>query len=264
MPSEGHYLFSGRVHPERYAWQLPFSFKWVTEAESGPVATTVELAASQVSVRFEGDNPGSLLDLKVHASEMARIAVNALGFVSAAGLDVEIATCVEPDGSFRTFNTGFDGLRTVDGAITEEEQAELVQLLTEGLRRGELRHALADLNEAIRAPYDTGFFCFRAVESVRQLYLPEGEADEGQARKTSWEAMRSALGIDKDELGWLTTVAIPRRHGEHRGISEDDRRRALRIARAVVLKHSQVVHVPPEVTVKSGSDQAPPSAGIPT
>lgn len=87
-----------------------------------------------------------------------------------------------------------------------------------------LRHALSDVREAIRSPKDTGFFCYRAIEALKNLcavnYNLAGDD------KKQWEFFRKRYGIDQQEIMRVKQFADPIRHGnyvEARLMSDDDR-----------------------------------------
>jgi hypothetical protein len=111
--------------------------------------------------------------------------------------------------------------------VSEEQLAPLINA---AVTSPTIRHALADAQRAIELPDDTAFYCYRAIESLRHLFVV-GDRDDGRARAASWDVMRSTLAIERDDLDWLRLLANERRHGGHIALSEADRRRALTLAR---------------------------------
>ncbi|MBD1881456.1 hypothetical protein NC997_14080 [Trichocoleus sp. DQ-A2] len=85
-----------------------------------------------------------------------------------------------------------------------------------------LRRALANLREAIREPNDTGFFCFRAIESIRQHFY---EPQDRDTDKPSWERLRNSLRIDRSWIDALTKSyeAGNQRHGKSPYMSGENR-----------------------------------------
>jgi hypothetical protein len=86
-------------------------------------------------------------------------------------------------------------------------------------RSSHLQRAFADLREAIRSPKDTGFFCYRAIESLRQFFVVELNAPD----KQSWEVLRTALQIDRPTIDYVKTFADSARHGAGAAISDGER-----------------------------------------
>jgi hypothetical protein len=236
--SADRYVFTGRIHPERYGWHVepPLVF------ENELMHITLSLLRGQLIVEVVTEHEGPLVDLKNAVVDLAESAVNALGFAFAASLEVEVISCLDPTGAVQIFNTGFDDLRAHDGDLSEDEIRDFRSLATAAARDLGVRAAIADLTRAIRSPLDTLFYCYRATESIRQQYLAQdAQADAGAARKASWVAMREAAEIDEVELRWLEPFAASRRHGSLSAVTEQDRRRALQLARKVVLAHAHAV-----------------------
>jgi hypothetical protein len=178
-----------------------------------------------------------ILGLKNDVNRLTRVALDALGFVWAAGLDLEIVSCVDPSGMAYVFNTAFDGLRGKEGPERDRRDVEVFNLLIEQAQVSpNVRSALADLRNAIREPTDTSVNCYRTVESIRREYLG-GRQDADAAKRQSWAKLREIAGVEESEVLWLKGLADPRRHGGSIDMSHADRERALRLARGVVERH---------------------------
>lgn len=76
-----------------------------------------------------------------------------------------------------------------------------------------LRHALADVREAIKSPRDTGFFCYRAIESLKNCCAARNNlaSDKDQA----WELFRTTYQVEKDEIMFIKMFANHVRHGNY-------------------------------------------------
>jgi hypothetical protein len=72
-----------------------------------------------------------------------------------------------------------------------------------------LRCALADLREAIESPNDTGFFTYRAIETIMQSF--KSSADEEP--KYVWPRFRQALQVSENYLKSMTKYSQSNRHG---------------------------------------------------
>jgi hypothetical protein len=236
------YFFTGRVHPERYGWGVDGLSDRVLERPDGSrTIFKFYLSHSQLMVMALTDSEQvEILDLKNDVSRLARVALDALGFICAAALDLEIVSCVDPSGVSYVFNTGFDGLRE-GGPEHGQRELEMFNLLIDQAHASpNVRSAVADIRNAIREPTDTSVNCYRAMESIRREYL-EGRPDTGPAGKRSWVRLREITGAEESEVFWLKGLADPRRHGGSVDLSHADRERALRLARRVVERHCQWV-----------------------
>jgi hypothetical protein len=235
------YTFTGRVHPERYDFGISgLPILTVSAPDGAQSHFRFQLDHSQVTVQVKSNRAWPLLDLKNQVSDLARIALDALGYIWSAALDLEIVSCVDPDGELRVFNTAFDGFRETGPDAAEHEHATLNILIQRGFASHAIRQALKDLRNAIREPSDTVFHCYRAVEAVRQEYVDTGQRDARAARRASWDRLRQSTGAREADLRWLEELATRRRHGQPVGVSHETRERALRIARTVLKQHCAV------------------------
>jgi hypothetical protein len=230
------YFFSGRIHPERYGWGIGEPHEVIIYHHDGASSLLrITIVASQVNVTVHTNGAEPVLDMKNRVTRLVRNLADAIGHVTGASLDVEIISCIAPDGSSHIFNTGFDGLIKHEVG-SEESQRIFNVLIAQATRSQFVRMALSDLRSAIREPLDTCVNCYRAVESIRQEYL-EGNSDKGTDRKNSWKRLRDAVGVDEAELRWLEDRATPRRHGNPIDVTHAERERALRLAWRVVEEH---------------------------
>jgi hypothetical protein len=81
-----------------------------------------------------------------------------------------------------------------------------------------LRSALSDLNSAITSPNDTGFYCYRAIETLMQEFKQPGEES-----KVAWPKLRDALQVTQAWIKPLTDNSLSNRHGELKGLSGNER-----------------------------------------
>jgi hypothetical protein len=93
---------------------------------------------------------------------------------------------------------------------------ELTQLAITNVH---FRIFLSDLSNAISAPNDTGFYCYRAVETLLQEFKLPDESDNGRA----WKRFRDALQVSQSWISPLTAASKPNRHGEAKALSGQER-----------------------------------------
>jgi hypothetical protein len=238
------YTFTGRVHPERYDFGMSGLPLISTLAPNGTKSDyRIQLDHSQITVQVRTNTTVSLLDLKNEAGDLARAALDALGYIWSAALDLEIVSCVDPGGQLHVFNTAFDGFREEGPGTAEREHATLNMLIQQSIASHAVRQAIKDLRGAIREPSDTVFHCYRAVDAIRQEYVAAGQSDTNKARKDSWHQLRQATAVEEADLRWLEDLATRRRHGEPVSVSHETRARAIRLARTVVEKHCAAAQI---------------------
>ncbi|MCL5037226.1 MAG: hypothetical protein M1269_08945 [Chloroflexi bacterium] len=214
------YIFSGKIFPERANVNIPASKSYGRFQTSNAVydfEASLSIQVSQVSVIVNlSDDTIDLETLKNIIENLVRGEVDIYGYLSGLGYDVEITAVVEPNGNHRVFGVGIQSLHEAkdERPFSYKETWEIVG------KSPFLQHALANLRESIKVPHDTGFFCYRAVESIRQNFRKN---TNGNDKKSSWERMRNALRIDKSWIDKLKVYGDPQRHGELKPISGEDR-----------------------------------------
>lgn len=212
------YIFSGKIMPERANVSVSrLSIQVLAEEAGINVDAIVSINASQVSIVIETtDKNADLSTLKNYVEYLVRTVVDAYGYLSGRGYDVEITFVVDPDGKQTVFGVGIPELEEAQ----PERPLSFDDLLGVVKKSQHLHRALGDLREAIRSPFDTGFFCYRAVECIRQSFVKEENVDN---RKPSWKRLGNALRIDRSWIDKLTEFADPQRHGGTPYMSGKDR-----------------------------------------
>mgnify|MGYP001566633949 CR=1 FL=1 len=212
-------FFSGVVLSER----APLSVSEIRSQVMGPDDKTIVTLAlniwnNQITVVVESDEP-NLFTLRNIVRSEAEFVTNVAGFILGYGYDVEIT---------KAFGEALDPTRVfgIDIPVLSERvkgrdvnaQVNAIFPLCFGRDAIYLRRCLADLSFAIKRPDDTAFYCFRALESVRQSFgadLPEAD---------QWKAMGEAVGSSKSDMEPLRTHAFPARHGIPKPTSEEERK----------------------------------------
>jgi hypothetical protein len=229
------YTFFGKVHPERCNVSIP-----EVRARVGRTGDEIHgemryyVSFSQVTAIFVSEEPvANIYTLKNYIEDAIRVALDALGYVLACGYDLEVTEMIDSVGGAPiVFGVGIPAV----GKVAEQAGVsfEVILRLFADSRGAYLQRCLADLREAIRAPKDTGFFCYRAIESLRQFFVHEKTANDDKS--SSWEMLRSELGVDRSEIEFVKTFASPVRHGDSGVISDEQRADTFRIAWAIVNK----------------------------
>jgi hypothetical protein len=210
--------FSGVVLPER----AQLSVSEVRSEIHGPGGTTYATLAlniwnNQVSVVIDSDEPDILTLRNIVRSE-AEFVTNVAGFLNGFGYDIEI-TKAFGEALAPTQVFGID-IPVLSERAKGRDMGHLVNAifpLCFGPDAIYIRRCLADLSFAIKRADDTPFYCFRALESLRQSFGAElSEAEQ-------WKAMAEAVGSSKAEMEPLRTRAFPARHGIPMPLSDQER-----------------------------------------
>lgn len=231
------YIFNGKIMPERANVNVSV-LQIQMEAKDIGVSgeAIVSIGASQVSVVTKTtDKNVGLLTLKNYVEYLVRTVVDAYGYLSGRGYDVEIISGVDPDGKQTVFGVGIPELEEA----RNERPLSFSELLKVMEKSRHLHRALGDLREAIRSPWDTGFFCYRAVECIRQSFVKD---EDGDRKELSWKRLRNALRIDRSWLKELEKFALPQRHGVTPYMSGRDRVSTMQHAWKVIDRFCVYVH----------------------
>ncbi len=226
------YTFTGKVYPERAPIQRLQLTQQLHHQEAELQGTLhVWIQVSQVTVIFSTkEEVKDLATLKNIAEEFVRLAVDIEGYRRGGGYDVEMIHVIPPGGQAPgVFGCG---IGVLEQRSPKPDYPDFAAALN-APGGHTLRIALADFREAIRIPKDTGFFCYRAAEALRQMFQND-ESD--QDKKDSWERMRQTLQIPQADLMFLKTAADAVRHGKGPFISGTDRERALTITSDIIDK----------------------------
>lgn len=193
-----------------------------------------EFTEDRLFARVWGPEAEDWRTLKNQVRVGGNLFADAVGFAAACAITLIPERYTGPDGVEYLIDTAFEGLYDHFGGFDAALFAAI--LAAAGSGEPQVGRALSEIRLAILEPEMTAVHAFRAVESIRHLYL-EGRDDDGQERRRSWERLRTAITVPKDILDWLTDLATPARHGNPVSLSGDDRRRAISVARGVVRDH---------------------------
>lgn len=207
------YVFYGKVHPERADVNVFKPIKYTIKIPYFNISGTMEvnILCSQITAILSMSKPiDDIGTIKCTIEGLIKQQIDALGFCLGCGYDAEIIGVVNP------LNAGETIVFGVNIPVLEAQKERrmqklegLVSLLSTG-KGLYLQLCLSDLREAIRSTRDTGFFCYRAVESLRQHFVIEkGIKKDG----VSWEKLRCELGVEREIIDFIKEFADPVRHG---------------------------------------------------
>jgi hypothetical protein len=210
----------GVVHPEAGNWWL-HAPDWKTTAFDGS-EIDVTLAASAYSMTIKTEGPddieasiadGSFLtwlnEVIYGHQPYLRLLLDSLGLHLGATLEPEMKGGTVQGVAIINSMTAMSAYGTVGGA-SSVGGATLVPTAAIAMTNPFARFALADVRHALRFDLDCPFFCYRALDSLRQHYAATTGA---KSEKASWEALRTDLGIQLADIKALKQFADTRRHG---------------------------------------------------
>jgi hypothetical protein len=221
----------GSIHPES-GWY----FEEPLEISFPDGTWTVIVRDSQFHVLINGEPPEDVATFRNEVASVVQGFLDSLGFLLAIPLQAEVRSILiggDPV-QLALYRQSWPDLLEDPQSPPQVKAADLELFNVATVEVLEARAALADLRAALQYPNDTGFYAYRAVESVRQWFVEDDKADKGTAKARSWTAMREALGLDSGQMNRLKQLAAARRHGAVAPPTEAERLEALRIARPAV------------------------------
>jgi len=229
------YTFFGKVLPERANVTISQIAYRLIQPDSGIEGDLiVSISLSQVTARFiSGEEVVDLLTLRNYVYDSIRVELDILGYMNGSGYELEIIQVADSLGNPPViFGIDIPVLANQNRSIDFEKVINLFQ----DNRGNYLRLCLADLREAIREPRDTGFFIYRAIETLMQSFRTD---DSKKTKERAWQSLRSELSVSEEDVRNLGKVATSFRHGDTRYIGDAEKCELFTIAWNIVDKYIQ-------------------------
>jgi hypothetical protein len=216
-------FLSGTLHPERAMLSvsnLEHEFTAPDGKKQGRIKFNVY--SNQVTAFVEWENASEdIYTIRNITRTSVELITNVVGFLKGYAYDVEITKIFdgELDLSF-VFGIQIPALEERNKSRDSSGVNHIYPLCfgTEGVY---LRRCLSDLSMAIKHADDTPFYCFRALESLKQYF---GFVNELAADREQWEAMASVVGGKPEDIEPIRALAFPARHGVPDPITDQKRR----------------------------------------
>jgi hypothetical protein len=184
----------------------------------------IEIILNQIFARYISANTiKNIFTLRNIVEDSTRMMVDVAGYYHGYAYDVDIEQLISPDGKEK-YVYGIDA--PVLSGICEQAGVSIQNMIRimAGPAGYFLRHALADTREAIKAPKDTGFFCYRAIEALKNYCVMASKVSGNEA--TKWHFFRERFSIPQQTIMEIKSFGDPVRHGNYvqsRPISDSER-----------------------------------------
>jgi hypothetical protein len=205
------YTITGVVHPERA--------DVIISKAAGKIGNEGELGEFSFSV-FKSKIAGILTTAApipnnktaaLLAERSVRGITDTLGFTNGCGYDVEIIQIIDHQSNLHeVFGAEEHAIASLE--IYKRLSPEKVADLLKSKYGIYLERSFSDLREALRAPLDSGFFCYRSIECLVHFFMYESQ-DSVLSKKEGWTRLRSELQVNRQDLDEIKGAADPLRHG---------------------------------------------------
>lgn len=217
------YLFEGVVLPERAQLSVRFSveFMHITSGLTGKADISVVL--NQVAVWVDSEAEWDIYDLRNTIRNLLQNELAVIGYLEGYAYDLEVTRVLNRTlGVDLVFGIDIPCIAERNKEIDKLERLTLIRQKSSG-REGVLLHrCFNDLTMAMKIPEDTGFYCYRAIESLRQHCImkfnlpPDKKAEQ-------WQKLRDIAKCNESTIRDIKSAADPVRHGDISSITSQDR-----------------------------------------
>ena len=247
-------ILTGKVIPERAMLSVSEShYNILGTAIATAGEMTLEIILNQIIAIYRSDEkPTDVATLRNIVEDVTRTTLDGIGFLKGYGYDAEITQAIIlPTNEKYIFGIDIPTLYM----LPEKAGLSLkdIMSLATNISGHYIRRALADLREATKCPVDTGFFCYRAIEALKNDYAVRAQIANSPERK-QWEAFRQHFGIDQNKVMKIKKIADPARHGNYNELTQisgntrdDILRETWIMATAILLKLVTVQRSPSQV-----------------
>ena len=201
------YLFYGKIRPERAQLSLGFDlgFQHFSTGHTGRIEVSVIL--NELVARVFTDETWDIYDLRNLVNNVIRTELSALGYLMGRAYDIDITRVLRLEEKLDyVFGIEVDCIATPRRESPVEQKIQALRPLLQGESGMYVSRCLMDLMSALRYADDTAFYCYRAVESLRN-HCVETQRKTLPSRDAQWELFRSISGVSRvsgKETPWLS------------------------------------------------------------
>lgn len=217
------YLFYGTVLPERAQLSLQFELQFTHLASGVNARARVSIILNQVAVWVDTEHNWDIYDHRNVVLNILQSNLAMVGYLRGFAYDCAITRVVNPSEQV-DYVFGIDIPCLANRVRQEELPAKLATLRqkSEGPNGVFMHRCLSDLVSAMRYADDTGFYCYRAIESLRNhCAAAHGLADADKS--VQWRKFREVSGCSEPTLRKIKRAADPLRHGNVDNTARIDR-----------------------------------------
>jgi hypothetical protein len=233
------YTFFGRILPERIPVTIQYPIRWIANALGLTLDVDMWIWQSQIAVNlFVTKGSADIFTLRNLAADQIRIFTDIIGYERGLAFDVEIISSVCLDtGDRHTFGIEIPVLK--QRRETKDTYQLPTTLLSIVAAEPHAQMVLQDFREAIQIARGTGFFCYRAIETMMQSMKAADNESEGSI---SWPRLRETLKIDRSTIDYVKEHADFPRHGKPSDVTDLQRANIFKITDEIIRRYLEYFH----------------------
>jgi hypothetical protein len=208
------YLFIGEVLPQRAQLSLEFGIKFSVLTSAKEASAKVSIVLNQIAITIETDEEFDIFDLRNVVSTIIQENLAMIGYIHGHAYDFEITRVINPARNVDyVFGIGIPDLAARAEPFDAKAVFAKIREKSTGTNGIFIRRCLNDLIFAMKHSNDTGFYCFRAIESLRH-HLAASIGLPPEDRRLQWEKFREVVNFTEDDISPLTKASKSLRHGD--------------------------------------------------
>lgn len=221
------YFFSGVVVPERaqLSLQITLGFSHVASGVNGTARISIVL--NQIAVWIESEHDWDIFDLRNVVKNIIQNHLAMVGYLKGYAYDFEITRVLNQSREIDyVFGIDIPCLADRDNTVDLQDALFKLREKTIGPNGMLLNRCFSDLVSAMKHADDTGFYCYRAIESLRH-HCAAVHGLSADNKSTQWAKLREVSGSDEQTIRAIKAAADPLRHGEAHAVDSEDRAKLL-------------------------------------
>jgi hypothetical protein len=217
------YLFYGVVLPERAQLTHKAVIKFSHLDSKKPGKATISIILNQLVVSVETDQKWDVLDLRNVVKTILQNQLAMLGYLKGYAYDFEITRVLNPNHKIDyVFGIGIPCIEKRGKSVNLDQKLSELYKKTTGLNGVYINRCFNDLIFSMKYADDTGFYCYRAIESLRHHCSSVTNLSEAND-KQQWEKFREVSSVKKSKILYIKDFADPTRHGGTISITSKNR-----------------------------------------
>ena len=217
------YLLQGIIRPERahlsFSLSLPFTYSFYP----GLHTAIVSVSFNQVSVWVDTEASWDIYDLRNLVKDIVQDQLAIIGYMLGYAYDLEITRVLSREREIDfIFGIDIPCLAARNQGQDISTKLALMHQKCIGENGAFLRRCLNDLTSAMKHPVDTGFYCYRALESLRH-HCAAMHSLTGSSKDKQWAKFREITGVSQESVMLIKRSADFTRHGEPIDVTGEER-----------------------------------------
>lgn len=230
------YLIEGTVHPERAQISMKFGFSCQHLASNTTASISVNIQLNKIVAWVDTEAEWPLYDLRNFIKTAISNELSVVGFLHGYAYELDVTRIVQRERDI-DWVIGIDVpcIAERNASLDKEAMYSLIREKTIGKEGTLLHRCFIDLSMAMKHADDTGFYCYRAVEALRQHCIIKFGLPPGDRNKAAqWAKLREIAQCSETTTREIEAAAAHTRHGGISTASDQERARLFTITWDVV------------------------------